>query len=401
MPRIADALERESQTVDLEHGGFERLLARRERKQRNRRIREGVLAVIVALAVGILLARSMTSANMPANPPDTLRLPGDPGAWQQIALPSEGAGCSVHGCLVRGIAAGDAGLVAMGSHFTCCGEAFVGWSSPDGLSWQQFEDGGARDAEAVVAAGPGFVAARHDDIITSTDGVSWEPARVSSDRGDQYLSVSAGGPGVVAVGSPSKAWFSSDGLTWEAATVPPTKSSAEMSKVAAGADRLVATGWTEAKGNSTDLVIWVSSDGMSWHDVPIDGDVFSSGCRITGLVGARAGFVATGWCGPVGDEGDYLVWRSDDGVNWSRVGGALDGRTPSYFGVSASPAGFIGTNSRIVWTSTDGESWNQLPTGAAFKNAEVLGVIAWGSRLVAVGDTQDDGNVVWISGPQR
>ena len=52
MPKIADALERESRTVDLEHGDFERLLDRRERKQRNRRIRAGAVGVIVALAIG-------------------------------------------------------------------------------------------------------------------------------------------------------------------------------------------------------------------------------------------------------------------------------------------------------------------------------------------------------------
>ena len=50
MPRIADALDRESRSVDLEQGDFERLLDRRERKQRNRRIRAGAVAVIVALA---------------------------------------------------------------------------------------------------------------------------------------------------------------------------------------------------------------------------------------------------------------------------------------------------------------------------------------------------------------
>lgn len=61
MPRIEDVLERESRTVDLEPGDFERLLDRRERKERNRRIRAGTLGVIVALAVGIIVVRSLTS----------------------------------------------------------------------------------------------------------------------------------------------------------------------------------------------------------------------------------------------------------------------------------------------------------------------------------------------------
>ena len=53
-------------TVDLEQGDFERLLGRRERKQRNRRIRAGALGVIVALVMGIVLARSLTSDPIPA-----------------------------------------------------------------------------------------------------------------------------------------------------------------------------------------------------------------------------------------------------------------------------------------------------------------------------------------------
>src|SRR5262245_9764189 len=69
MPRIADALERESRTVDLEQGDFERLLGRRERKQRNRRIRAGVVGVIVALATAAFLVRTIHMERTPAGPP--------------------------------------------------------------------------------------------------------------------------------------------------------------------------------------------------------------------------------------------------------------------------------------------------------------------------------------------
>jgi WD40 repeat protein len=69
MPKISDVLERESRSVDLERGDFERLLDRRECKQRNRRIRAGALGVIVALAVGNLLVRPLPSDHIPANPP--------------------------------------------------------------------------------------------------------------------------------------------------------------------------------------------------------------------------------------------------------------------------------------------------------------------------------------------
>jgi Tol biopolymer transport system component len=69
MPRIADALERESRSVELEPGDFERLLVRRERKLRNRRIREGVIAVLVTLATAAVLVRAIHFHDAPATPP--------------------------------------------------------------------------------------------------------------------------------------------------------------------------------------------------------------------------------------------------------------------------------------------------------------------------------------------
>ena len=75
MTRLADALERESQAVDLEQGEFERLLGRRERKQRNRRIRAGALGVIVALAMGLLFVRSVRSDGIPADRPEPRPVP--------------------------------------------------------------------------------------------------------------------------------------------------------------------------------------------------------------------------------------------------------------------------------------------------------------------------------------
>ena len=67
MPKIADVLERESRAVDLEQGDFERLLRRRERQQRNRRIRAGAVGIVVALATAAVLLRSMASQHVPAD----------------------------------------------------------------------------------------------------------------------------------------------------------------------------------------------------------------------------------------------------------------------------------------------------------------------------------------------
>jgi hypothetical protein len=195
---------------------------------------------------------------------------------------------------------------------------------------------------------------------------------------------------------------------WEAATVPPVPADVYpgddgntpqvyMTSVAAGADRLVATGSMMFNNNGVGLAIWVSSDGTSWRDVPIDGDVFPRDCCISDVAGTPDGFVAVG-AGARSDE--HFVWRSPDGERWERVGGdAFDGETP--YVVGTGPVGFIAAGGQSVWTSVDGESWTRVPTGPAFQGAGVRDVTAWGSRFVVVGSTDDGHNVVWVSGPQQ
>jgi hypothetical protein len=50
MPSISELLERESTTVDLEAGDFERLIRCRDRQRRNRRISAGVVGIVVFVA---------------------------------------------------------------------------------------------------------------------------------------------------------------------------------------------------------------------------------------------------------------------------------------------------------------------------------------------------------------
>jgi hypothetical protein len=170
-----------------------------------------------------------------------------------------------------------------------------------------------------------------------------------------------------------------------------------MTSVAAGAGRFVATGMM-FNNNESGLAIWVSSDGTSWRDVPIDGDVFPRGCdNIVDLASDPDGFVAVLGCS--GSVEDFVL-HSPDGERWERVGrDAFDGETPNRVG--AGPAGFIAAGGQSVWTSVDGESWTRVPTGSAFQGAGARDVTAWGSRLVVVGTTDDGHDVVWISGPQQ
>jgi Tol biopolymer transport system component len=67
MPSVAELLERESTTVDLERGQFERLLRRRDRKRRNQRIGAAALAIILSIVTFVELTRAFSIAERPAD----------------------------------------------------------------------------------------------------------------------------------------------------------------------------------------------------------------------------------------------------------------------------------------------------------------------------------------------
>ena len=70
MPSISELLERESTTVDLEPGDFERLVRRRDRKRRNRRIAAGVVGIAVFVAaVWIVTSGGYNRTQQPAMQP--------------------------------------------------------------------------------------------------------------------------------------------------------------------------------------------------------------------------------------------------------------------------------------------------------------------------------------------
>ena len=173
------------------------------------------------------------------------------------------------------------------------------------------------------------------------------------------LSVTAGGPGLVAVGSDGHSgepdnrpfdepaadaavWTSPDGFTWS--RVPHDEAvfggagEQRMLSVTSGGPGLVAVGTVSAGTNefepNLDAAVWTSPDGITWSRVPHDRTVFAaSDCRgfcdgerwVDGYEVMRSvtvggpGLVAVGLSG-FGQTGwDAAVWTSPDGITWSRV----------------------------------------------------------------------------------
>jgi hypothetical protein len=217
-------------------------------------------------------------------------------SWSRSILGEAGYGGPAS--LLYGVTVGGPGLVAVGYEFSMDGEGGgVIWTSPDGFSWSRLaddeaiSDGGS--LFGVVAGGPGLVAVGGDwqggDVVpavwTSSDGLVW--SRVPHDEsvfgsGGMMWSVTAGGPGLVAIGgappyvaASAAVWISPDGFTWSQSQVPALSSDVSgsgggsaMMAAAAGGPGLVGVGWEGRAGwglvpvgdygSEVNAAVWVS-----------------------------------------------------------------------------------------------------------------------------------------------
>jgi hypothetical protein len=177
----------------------------------------------------------------------------------------------------------------------------------------------------VTVGGPGLVAVGNDGgrgpwdnnpennaaVWTSVDGVIW--SRVPNDEtvfgsggNPVMLSVTVGGPGLVAVGADfypaslaeTAVWTSPDGITWT--RVPDDATFSGATSVTAGGPGLVVVGEDGDKN-----AVWTSVDGITWSRVPDDGTVFGGGGSdwISDVTVGGPGLVAVGVHGD-----DAAVW---------------------------------------------------------------------------------------------
>jgi len=220
----------------------------------------------------------------------------DGNSWTRVAFDETVFG----GATMADITAGGPGFVAVGS--TCC----------DGDPRERDADGGPKDSE------------RDAVVWTSVDGKSW--SRVAHDEtvfggvnNQDMISITAGGPGLVAVGydgthvwddpnGTAAAWTSVDGLAWS--RVPPDESvfdrNSSMVSVTAGGPGLVAVGYEFGCRRP----IWTSADGIVWSRVPLD---VPGACNkpITSVIVDNERLVAVGL--------GARSWTSNDGITWTEI----------------------------------------------------------------------------------
>ncbi|MGI9646955.1 MAG: hypothetical protein ACR2OI_00385 [Acidimicrobiia bacterium] len=433
---------------------------------RQRRSPVPAIAAAFAAMVAVVgaIALLAPSSGESAGPVTTTPATPDVGAWSRIPHDEAVFGAVSGQAVMNGVTAGGPGLVAVGA----TGPEAAVWTSVDGLAWSRVPHneavlGGDSDPicggaamMSVAAGGPGLVAVGFDRSLytgnsdaavwTSADGITW--SRVAHDEttfggesdsacyGPSMSSVTAGGPGLVAVGwdgQSAAVWTSPDGIAWS--RVPHDESifggavgAATMNGVTLGGPGLVAVG-----SDGLDAAVWTSVDGITWSRVPHDEAMFgyvgvyaydddrTQTRAMSSVTGGGPGLVAVGSVG--GDDwlgGLMAVWTSVDGITWSRVphDERVFGSLASYEinDVTATDSGLVAVGSRngdthgsaVVWTSPDGITWSQHPHAeTAFGgpgDQTIMSVTSTGSGLVAVG-SDTGGSVgtdaaVW-AGPQN
>ena len=307
-------------------------------------------------------------------------------------------------------------------------------------SEEAFGDGFEQSMSSVTVGGPGLVAVGGIDqraaVWTSPDGIEWSRVphdnevfggEVGPSSGGSFMSdVTAGGPGLVAVGQsePNAAvWTSRDGIAWSrvphddvvfGGEVGPIFGGAQMNSVTVGGPGFVAVGSDGSPDGGGDAAVWTSVDGMKWSRVPHDEAIF--GGETDGYYGQSMSAVTAGGPGLVAVGRDPLgaaVWTSRDGLAWFRVphsdevfggGDHLEMRS-----VTVGGPGLVAVGSEweraVVWTSADGVTWSRVPPDEAvfgggsdsfYGDMAMSAVTAGGPGLVAVG-WDPLGAVVWTS----
>jgi hypothetical protein len=184
-----------------------------------------------------------------------------------------------------------------------------------------------------------------------------------------------------------------------------------MGSVTAGGPGLVAVGFTGPE-ETADAAVWTSADGVTWLRVPHNDAVFGGqgDQGMSDVTVGGPGLVAVGWDWPdTPDLGpNAAVWTSPDGNIWSRVThdetlfGGEGRRVMASVTEHDSCLVAVGSDDAdaAVWTSHDGLVWHRVPGDAAvFGGADwqhMTSVTSWERGLVAIG-SDGQSAAVWES----
>jgi hypothetical protein len=372
------------------------------------------LVVVVVVAAGLVVgglivlrpsAPSATSLGCdagsdPDGVPSAAVGAGDPvnlhESWaDDVTLPEPGSG------FFNAVASSDDRAVAVGRVEGEAPSALIALSD-DGRTWRVASDDGPRfrSAEAVdaVAADGGFVVAGSmstDDRGGSAGAIWWsETGEGWEQQPPQPIAyihqVASGSRGLLATASTAEGdpalGSSADGRQWRWTPWPTMGSPSDVASIDSG---WIAVGSIGVSGDDRVPVVWRSQDGTEWtcqvlattSNEPFGNAVAAYPGRMTTLV--RGHINASCWPFSSCAASDAVWVATADGA-WQRIDREDAPRVSAV--TVASDGSFVVLTDRGVSRSVDGTSWrdisDQVPAGGAPTS---IGVARWG--LVAVGGT--------------
>jgi hypothetical protein len=315
-------------------------------------------------------------------------------------------------------------------------------SSTDGITWtlrsavNAIGGGTARGYASLtifggnlwyIAGSPtidGSVNGAVNDVWRSTDGVTWTQVNPSAPFSARirHSSFVIGGrlwifggqvPGTGNTAWASDAWSTTDGVNWtrEATEGLDAVYLAATVRDLVAPTRVALIGGIQ-RGYSN--LVWESTNGREWTELSSNAEFsprVTRGVSFDGALWAIGGSTVNPADGDGADTNE--VWRSTDGLTWTRVAttGAIfsprDGHTVTVFdnqlwviGGWDNEVGAGGTDTRFgdVWSSADGVTWTEhSPTGPIFSPRAGHAAAVFGGRLWIMGGSLQNGeaNDVW------
>ena len=282
------------------------------------------------------------------------------------------------------------------------------WVSTSGVGWSPVPNFSRYPlgVTSLGRGGLGFLALSGvlslSDVWTSRDGQAW--CLLSESLNGGFTDMVTVGATLVAVGASSSgpslgqsAWFSEDARDWVEVSAGPGGEDWYIDLLVPGEPGVVALGRSTSMDSSSRWMAWLTVDGQQWSPGLIlpDRDL-----RIEDAISWGSGFIAVGGFYKGSGFGDGAVWRSADGLHWTReqsdpvlpwlthVVSGGDGLLA--VGDASTPTGSCGQE---VWTSADAVNWRRVAT---FCGQEVYGLDGNGQHLVAVG-LDGESAAVWVS----
>jgi hypothetical protein len=322
------------------------------------------LDVLVPGGPGLIAAGSRGSTGA-GDPGDALvRLSADGAAWRK-AVVEEASGGSIHA--IRRV---NGTYVALGTRQL--GEAdFRGavWTSPDAEHWALVatfpllvpHEIVERDGHLLAWGTGGWTEPDGLFVWTLDDVGRWGTARqvdapdeaflangvIGTTRG--YIAFGNRGGVIPAVAARAFVATSVDGVTWRFALAQGTLEQAGFGAVVERTDGYLAVGWALAENGSGVPAVWRSTDGLAWSRVR----------DLSGLTGGRIAratlsddrFLVRGTIAD-GNTTQAVSWESLDGVHWTLL--PLGADIPDLLGTMPSDPVTVGGHRFAVATLDDG-----------------------------------------------